>query len=210
MLNYRNLNTAQAIVGSPPFHPSFAGKLIATDNSRKWTHWNVVANGASRIYANINTSELTLILAGGNLGLATGFGNFYSLDPDKFTDDDYGRVVPYYTTYFLIDPEKAPMLGLKGGRIMLAYIMAYIRGVGNVTLTPLVNSLLNSWPIATSRPLTQVYFDRELGGGQAQGNRIALKISSSPLTGQTDNSFLLTRLNAFIKDAKLAIRGAAQ
>jgi hypothetical protein len=211
VLNYRNLGSASAIAGSPPFHPSFAGKLIATDNSRKWAPWNLPMNGAVRMYRT-NGAALTLVMLGGNgqaYGSAAGHGNVYTMNPALKTDEDYGLVQPYYTTYFFLDPEKAQALQLKGLRILLAYLKAYIQGTGQVTASYYPDSLQNLWPLTTTRALTNVFFDREMGGGQCTGDRIAIKIASSPITG-TDNSFVLTRLTAFIKDAKMLIRGAAK
>jgi len=211
VLNYRNLNSAQAIAGSPPFHPSFAGKLIATDNSRKWAPWNLPMNGAVRMYRSAGAA-LTLVTLGGNgqaYGAAAGFGNVYELNPALLTDADYGLVQPYYTTYAFLDPEKAQALQLKGLRILMAYLRAYIQGTGNITASYYPDSLSNLWPLNTVRALTPVFFDREMGGGQCTGDRIFIKIASSPITG-TDNGFVMTRLTAFIKDAKMTIRGAAK
>lgn len=209
VLNYRNLNSSAAIANSPPFHPSFAGKLIATDNSRKWAPWNLPMNGAARMYR--AAGALTLCLLGGNslAPSASGVCNVYTLNPAKFTDDTYGLIVPYYFTYFFLDPEKAQALQLKGLRIMLAFLKAYVQGTGQVTFSYYPDSLTNLWPLNTVRPLTPVFFDREAGGGQCTGDRIAIKIGSSPITG-TDNGFVITRLTAFIKDAKMLVRGAAR
>jgi hypothetical protein len=211
VLNYRNLGSASAIAGSPPFHPSFAGKLIATDNSRKWAPWNLPMNGAVRMYRS-NGASLTTIMLGGNgqaYGAAPGFGNIYEMNPALFTDEDFGQVFPYYVTYAFLDPEKAQALQLKGLRILLAYLRAYVQGTGFVTFSYYPNSLANIWPLTTIRALTNVFFDREGGGGQCTGDRIFIKIASSP-NGGTDNGFVLTRLTAFIKDAKMLVRGAAQ
>jgi hypothetical protein len=213
VLNYRNLGSAQSIANSPPFHPSFAGKLIATDNSRKWAPWNIQANCAARMYR--AAGALSLVLGGGNgltPGSAAGYGNVYTLNPAKFTDDDFGQIYPYYTTYFFIDPEKAMALQLKGQRLLLAYLMAYIQpqpGDTNsqVTATYYPDDLTNPWPLSTTRVLTPGFYkDRQFGGGMCTGERIAIKISSSPITG-TDNSFVMSRLTAFLRDAKLIMSG---
>jgi hypothetical protein len=216
VLNYRNLGSAQSIANSPPFHPSFAGKLIATDNSRKWAPWNIQANCAARMYR--AAGALSLVLGGGNgltPGSAAGYGNIYTLNPAKFTDDDFGQIYPYYTTYFFIDPEKATALQLKGQRLLMAYLMAYIQpqpGDTNsqVTATYFPDDLTNPWPLSTTRVLTPGFYkDRQFGGGMCTGERIAIKISSSPITG-TDNSFVMSRLTAFLRDAKLITSGVNQ
>ena len=211
VLSYRELNGAYAIANSPPFHPSLSGRLIATDNTRKWAPWRLTLNGGARMYASPGGS-LTSIFFGGNgfvPGTAVGFGNVYSLNPLLLTDDDYGQVAPYYTTCFFLDSEKAQALGVVAIRIMLAYLNAYITGTGKVTYTFLCDSLDNPWAITTSRTLTSTAkFDQEIGGGMAQGNRIAIRISTTPITG-TDNGFNLQRIQGWWKAAKLKLRGAA-
>jgi len=213
VLNYRNLGSAQSIANSPPFHPSFAGKLIATDNSRKWGPWHIQANCAARMYR--AAGALSLVLGGGNgqtPGVTGGYGNVYTLNPAKFTDDDFGQIYPYYTTYFFIDPEKAMALQLKGQRLLLAYLMAYIQPQAGdvnsqVTATYYPDDLANPWPLSTTRVLTPGFYkDRQFGGGMCTGERIAIKISSSPIAG-TDNSFVMSRLTAFLRDAKLIMSG---
>jgi hypothetical protein len=209
VLNYRNLNSSAAIAGSPPFHPSFAGKLIATDNSRKWAPWNMTINNVALMYRGAGALNLVLFSGNGNTPGESGICNAYTLNPAKLTDDTYGLISPYYVTYFFLDPEKAQMLQLKGLRILLAYLRAYIQGTGNVTFSYYPDSLSNLWPLDTVRALTPVFFDRETGGGQCTGDRIAIKIASSPIVG-TDNGFVMTRLTAFFKDARLLIRSAAK
>ncbi len=207
-LNYEHLGSSQAIASSPPFHPSFAGKLIATDNSRKWTHWLRPMNGAARMYR--SAGQLSNVFFGGNgqtLGAAAGFGNIYTLNPAQLTDDDYGQIFPYYTTYAFLDPEKAQALQLKGGRISLAYLMAALQYTGQVTASYFPEKITNLWPLSTTRSGSgSANFDIEFGGGGVTGNRIFIQISSSPVTG-TDNGFKLTRLSAFIKNARLLIGG---
>lgn len=213
VLNYQHLGTAESIANSPPFHPSLGGKLIATDNSRKWTHWLRAMNGAARMYRSVG--QLTSCFFSGNgqtVGSVSGFGNAYILNPEKFTDDDYGRIFPYYVTYFFLDPEKRLALQLKGGRLLLAYVLAQIQpqsGDTNsqVQFTYFGDSLNNPWPIQTTRVLTVPFWkDRNFGGGMVQGERIAIKIASSPVSG-TDNSFVLTRLESFFRNARILISG---
>jgi hypothetical protein len=205
VLNYRNLNSANAIMASPPFHPSFSGKLIATDNSRKWAPWNISANSAARVYR--APGQLSLVLCGGNgmtPGASASYGNIYTLTPGSATDDDYGAFSSYYTTYFFLDPEKAQALQIVG-RLLLAYWQMYVSGAGTLTVTPLIDEVSNSWSLSVSRTLASApKFDLEGGGGYATGNRIALKISGSLGTVWT-----LSRLIAYFKSAKMNIRGAA-
>jgi hypothetical protein len=94
----------------------------------------------------------------------------------------------------------------------MAYLMAYIQpqpGDTNsqVTATYYPDDLTTPWPLSTTRVLTPGFYkDRQFGGGMCTGERIAIKISSSPITG-TDNSFVMSRLTAYLRDAKLIMSG---
>ena len=204
-LYYKELNSARAIMSSPPFHPSLAGKLIATDNTRKWGgRWNLPVAGGARMYRTA-PGELATVFYGGT------FGNVYMLNPAKKTDDDFGQMYPYYTTHFHLDPEKALALGLTTVRLLLRYMNVYITGTGNVTYSFLINSLSNIWPLSVTRLLSSSpNFDQECAGGNAIGNRIAIKVSVSPLANTTDVQFNLQRFQTWWSKAKLSIRGAAQ
>ena len=170
-------------------------------------------NGAARMYRE-NTGELTTVFFGGNgqvPGAAPGYGNVYTLDPNKLTDDDYGQLYPYYVTFFGPDAEKAQALGLTAIRLLMAYCAVQISGTGTVRYTTLCDSPGNPWSLSTSRSLTaNPKFPQEFAGNQAQGSRMALKVQSLPLTGQTDNAFNLQWIQFYFKKAKLQLRGAAQ
>jgi hypothetical protein len=87
----------------------------------------------------------------------------------------------------------------------------YITGTGNVTYSFLINSLSNIWPLSVTRLLSSSpNFDQECAGGNAIGNRIAIKVSVSPLANTTDVQFNLQRFQTWWSKAKLSIRGAAQ
>lgn len=210
-VNYRELDTAYAIANSPPYHPSLGGKLIATDNTRKWTRWNMTMNGMARMYRSAN--ELTMIFFGGNalaLGAAAGFGNIYSLNPAKYTDDDYGQINPYYITYFAPSGEEAQALQLDQGRKMLAYQSGFISALGNLNITILCDRLSNPWPIGITRqPGMTPNFDLEWSGAYAQAQRMATKIASSPITG-TDNTFSISTLTSWFRKSRMLVRGASQ
>jgi hypothetical protein len=83
-------------------------------------------------------------------------------------------------------------------------------GQSQVTLQYLCDSLSNIWPLSTTRSLTVPFpKDRNFGGGMAQGERIAVKISSWPVSG-TDNGFILTRFTAWLKNARILTSGVNQ
>lgn len=224
VLDYRELDTAYQIATSPPIHTSFTGKLIATDHCRKWTRWNMTMNGAALMYR--QSGNLSIVFLGGNgqaLGAAAGHANVYTLNASMYTDDDYGQISPYYTTYFfvtrdqeqqltfeMVTPQGVQKMALGGGRKLMQYLTAFISGVGNMTITVLCDSLANPWPNPTVRTMVAApTFDMESPASSAQGQRMALKFASSPATG-TDNAFVLQKVNATLRVAqRLPLRGSA-
>jgi hypothetical protein len=210
-IDYRELDTAYEIAKSPPIHTSSnAGRLVATDITRKWTRWNVKMNGAALMYNDLY--QIRPVFFGGcgqRVGSFTGFGNSYILQPNKYTDDDYGRINSYYVTYFFVNHDAEMALGLSAGRKLVAYVAALITGVGNLLITPLINSLNNPWPLVCERTLNlDSFFDLEWAGGSAQGQRIAFKIQATPITG-TDNYFNLSKLIPAMRKNRLPVRGSA-
>lgn len=210
VMNYRNLDTAYQIATSGPVQILRSGSLSATDHSRKWAPWFVMANGAALMYR--IPGELALVLFGGNgvtPGVVVGFGNAYTLDQATLTDDDYGALAPSYMTYFFVSAEEKAKLKLNGYEL-LAYLTAFVSGVGRIRITPYINTITNAWPVTCTRDLTVApRFDLEWGGGNAQGERIALKYASLPIAPSTDNSFQLQAMAATLKQARLPIRGSA-
>ena len=220
-MDYKELATAYDIAESPPYRVSFAGKLVATDRTRKWAPWNLPMNGAALMYR--APGNLSAVFFGGNgapPGVLPGFGNCYTLNSSKYTDDDYGQVYSSYTTYFFVsrDQEQAlsymagqERLNLGGGRKLLAYLIGYVSGVGQVTLTVQRNRLNNPSINSCVRQLAQQpNFDLEWGGGNVQAQRMAIQVASSPLPNSTDNAFSLQRLSIWLRRAKLYARGSAQ
>lgn len=212
MMSYLELDSAQSISTSPPFRVSFTGKLIATDNARKWSLWNVSATSAALMYR--QEGVLSLVLGGGNgksAGTAPGFGQLYTLDQNHTTDDDYGQINSFYTTYFFPMAGAEAQLQLGSHQKQLAYLMAYVQWQGTMTITPLIENLNNPWPIVCQRTVSQVNFDLEWGGGYARGSRMAFRIQAVPLVGTTGNAYILQRfVAALMPAARLKVRGAAK
>ncbi|MDE2099616.1 MAG: hypothetical protein KGL39_20355 [Patescibacteria group bacterium] len=211
-VNYRGLNSAYDIGQTGPIRIGFTGKLVATDHSRKWTRWNLQINGAALMYRAAGQLQPVLLAGNGQApGAAAGFGNVYILNAAKYTDDDYGQILPYYTTYFAPDTDEELALQLSGLRKLLVWVQAFVPGIGTLTITPLCDSLSNAWSVTGSRTLAaNPTYDLEWAGGQAQAQRIAIKFASSPAQGQTDNSFSLQKVTAWLRMiAHLRVRGAA-
>lgn len=210
-MSYRQLDTPAQIYAGAPIHTTYSGKLVATDNVRKWSPWHRAINGAALMYR--APGKLSVVLFNGNglvPGIAAGTGNIYTLDPALLTDDNYGQISPYYVTYPFVSNEQEVALKLGGGLKILAYFTAYMSGVGNITITPYCDTLTNNWPLVCSRVLSaNPTFDLEWAGGSATAQRMFFKIASSPATG-TDNSFNVGRIMAYLrKNARLGVRGSA-
>ena len=210
-MSYRQLDTPYQIAMAAPVHTSFSGKLIATDNTRKWTRWNLSMNGAAALYRIPGVLSICFLAGNGQPpGASAGYGNVYALSSAKLTDDDYGLIQPYYTTFFFVSHEAEQALQLGAHRKMLSYFMAQLQGVGQIVITALCNNLSNPWPLVCLRTLTPLpNFDVEWAGGNVQAQRIAFKLASVPMASGTDNSFLCQKLVAAIRPAAhMPVRGA--
>lgn len=213
-MSYKELDSAQSIAGSPPFRVSFSGKLIATDNSRKWSLWNMSMNCAALMYR--MAGNLSMVLGAGNRvtpGVG-GFGNAYTLNPNKYTDDDYGKVNSYYFTYAFVNrgAEQALQVGShQKGFLGLLATVTWPAGTMLVQVAP--NNTANIWPLSCERTVSQPDIDLQWGAGNmliARGSRFFIKFSSVPLPDQTDNAYNLSTCTVLLAATRLRTRGAAQ
>jgi hypothetical protein len=160
-------------------------------------------------------------------------GNLYSLTFLKQTDDDYGQIFSFYTTYFFFNhdiEQNTPNLGLH--QKVYTYLTAYITGVGTIQPTALVNNLNNPWQtVATvwdsinqmwaesgspSNPFAAVPLtngallnDLEWGLNIKGAARVAIRWAPSPLPGETDAAFQLTHMVLSCRDDRVApVRGS--
>lgn len=212
VLDYREMDTATQIAGASPLHITLQGKMKTSDLTRKWSVWNIAANDIEILVRAGNEHQLVF---GGGLNAANqAFGNIYTLDPANLADDDYGAIAPYYTTYFFTDHDTEQELGLGTDLKLVKRIHAFVTGVGQVTITPIVNSLYNFMPSLTPRLLsadtnqgTLLKSDLEWTPVGLRGQRIAFRISVQPLPGATD---VRLRLQKFVvgmmKDPVAAFR----
>ena len=213
-MSYRQLDSAQSIAASPPFRVSFTGKLIATDNSRKWSLWNMSMNGAALMYR--EAGNLSLVLGGGN-GVTPGvggFGNVYTLNPLKYTDDDYGLVRSYYYTYGFVNRGGEQQFQVGSHQKGFFGVLATVTWpAGTLLIQVAPNNPQNIWPLSCERTVSQPNLDVQWGFGSmiiARGSRFFIKVSSVPLLGQTDNAYNIQMLTVGLIPTRLKTRGAAQ
>lgn len=209
VLSYLNLDSASAIVNNPPVHKSLSGKLVATDMGRKWAPWQLPMNGAALMYRGAANPQPCFFAGNGVAPNHGGIGqhaNAYTLNPQLYTDDDYGLVSPYYITAALPDKETEQEKGLGGVIKMCSFLRAMFYGVGYMNITILYNYLNNQWPL-TGQYLMSLHPLRGAPWpcGQAEGDCFFIKFSSSPNTAgatanpTTDNQFSLSRLSVWIR-----------
>jgi hypothetical protein len=104
------------------------------------------------------------------------------------TDDDYGQIFSEYQTYFFFshDVEQQPNLSLY--RKLFCYMSFHAVGVGDLTITPYVDSLTTPWTAlpAFTLQLDDPGIDYDLGL-DITGNRCSFKYSVAPTeaTGPT-------------------------
>jgi hypothetical protein len=189
--DYRELMTAATIANSPPIHISWAGKMIASDLTQKWTRWNIPTFCGEIIRRPGNVDKIFV---------GTSFGNVYWFDPVKLTDDDLGAMDPWYQTYFFVNHDQESALGLGSHRKLVKKICAFVSGVGNIYFTPYADSMNNPLPATSTRVLvadtssgTALKDDLEWTTS-IHGDRISFKIQVAPLAGTTDVQFNLQKL----------------
>ncbi|MGA2443279.1 MAG: hypothetical protein ABSH08_20195, partial [Tepidisphaeraceae bacterium] len=192
-IDYRELDTADDIASHGPIHISFTGKMIASDLARKWTRWNLPMACGAILNRTLNTKKFCVGSGG------VGYGNAYWFDPTYLTDDDYGQMAPYYTTYFFINHEMEQQLPTGSHRKLYDKIAVLVSGVGYLQITPYANSLNN--PLKGLVPL-DIYGDPIIQltanpindteiPGEVSAERCAFRISVSPLPLTTAVQFNL-------------------
>lgn len=204
-MSYRQLETAFQIAMSSPVHTSFSGRLVATDNTRKWCPWNLPMASAARMYRQVGGNLVKVFLGG------RPYGNAYMLNAAKFVDDDFGVIAWSYTTASFLAHDAEIALQVGSHRKSIQYITAFVSGVGTITITILCDSLTNPWPLTCVRTLSQnPTFDLEYAGGSASAQRFFFQFSGSPIAPSTDSGFSLQKFMAAIKpESHLPVRGAA-
>lgn len=215
VLDYREMDTATQIASAAPLHITLQGKMRSSDLTRKWSVWNVPANDIEILIRPGN--QRALCFGGGPNSNGQAFGNIYTLDPTKLTDDDYGAISPYYTTYFFTDHETEQALGIGSDMHLVKRLHAFIAGVGMVYITPIVDSLYNFLPSLSPRVLTKdtdgsnfLKSDLEWTTVGVRGQRVAFRIFVQPLPGTTDVQLRLQKFVAgMMKDPVVQVRQSA-
>jgi hypothetical protein len=139
MLDYRDLDNADAIATRPPINVTYTGRKTATDMARKWSPWTIAANSCAQIE---RTDGTAIVAIGGGLpgvGGGSSTGKVYQLSDSQFSDD--GAAIPsYYTTHFFPERAVEQSLNLGAHRKLFSYLTMFVEGAGNLSLTSFTNS----------------------------------------------------------------------
>lgn len=190
VLDYRELDTASQISTAGSLRISFTGRMISSDLARKWTIWNLPMNCAAILTRSDSKTEFCMGAGNGRaLGAAAGFANVYRLDAAKYTDDDYGQIVPYYAPYFFVNHDQEQQLGVGSHRKLFAYLTAFLSGIGSMVITPYGDSLNNAWPSTPPIPMSETpTYDFSLGLN-VLADRCTFKLQPVPITDAADPNY---------------------
>lgn len=198
-LDYRELDSEQQISSQGAIHVTFAGRMSASELSRKWTRWNMTMHCAAIIRRPGNVQEF--VVGSGNAlapGVGAGFGNVYFLDPTRLTDDDYGRMFPYYISYGFVSHDQEQQFQVGSHRKLYTMISFFATGVGTMQITPYADVLANAYPAGPTITLSTTQTFDWMYGLNVDASRVFLKFQPSPLVGPagqgTDVQFKLTQL----------------
>lgn len=225
-MSYLGMDTAEDIASSTPLHRSISGHITVNEVARKWSPWQLSMNGAALMYR--QAGEVVPVFLNGNAlppgsSTAKAFGNVYTLNPNLYTDDDYGLVSPKYFSYGFLSPDEEQQTQIGPGLKVVAYSFTSVAGVGFITPQIFWNLLNQPWSIAGQTGTESQYplylnpnFDLEWSGLQATGYRFFVKFASVPnpagttASPATDNKLVLSRFTLCLKANRIKVRGRYQ
>lgn len=194
-LDYRELDSEQEISAQGAIHVTYAGRMAASELSRKWTRWNMTMLSANIIRRPGNAQEFVIGSGNGSApGFGNCFGNIYFLDPAKLSDDDYGAMVPLYYSYGFISKDQEQQFQTGSHRKLFTEISFFVTGVGTMQVTPYADVLTNAYPAGPVIPMSVNQTFDWMYGMNVDASRVFLKFQPSPQAGQTDVQFKLTQL----------------
>lgn len=135
MCNYRQLNTGEQLESKVGVHVSYAGRLIASEQTRKWSIWTIKAPAAAFLRRPDNTDELFL-------GNSDGNGKVFEL-VDGLAQDDCSAMTQIYITYGFVTDDGGQALKIGSMRNVYTYAVTRVDGAGNLNLRTYPNDLLS-------------------------------------------------------------------
>jgi hypothetical protein len=135
MCNYRQLNTGEQLESKVGVHVSYAGRLIASEQTRKWSIWTIKAPAAAFLRRPDNTDELFL-------GNSDENGKVFEL-VDGLAQDDCSAMTQIYITYGFVTDDGGQALKIGSMRNVYTYAVTRVDGAGNLNLRTYPNDLLS-------------------------------------------------------------------
>ena len=197
-LNYKQLNTANALASDVLIHRSYSGKLVASDIVRKWSIWTIKAPCAAFVQRLDTTTPLFL-------GNSDQNGKIFALI-EGLLQDDGNPVDQIYATAGFMPTEAAEGMQLGVTRFTFEYATMVIDGSGTVTTTVYPNTVDSPYAHALLPDLTlpaSTNGDVEMPINET-GSRLFLIFSSNAI----GSGFQLSRLIVMMtKDPWSPVRG---
>lgn len=137
-LSYKQLTSAGELARSVGVHPTYSGKLMATDYTRKWSVWPISVPAAAFITRSDTTSPIMF-------GNSAGTGKIYKL-VDGQKDDDGVAIHQKYRTYGFPSTDQEVGLGIGSVRKVFPCMTAILDGAGTVSVTALPNTTDTVYP----------------------------------------------------------------
>ena len=132
-LNYKQIDTAGELGGSPEVHATRSGDLIASEMTRKWSVWSIKAPCAAFIERDDKTAPLFL-------GNSDHTGKIYDLVDGLLQDDGSAFTQDYITSPF-VSSEKGQGTQMGVVRMNYDYMTMILDGSGDLAITALPNTL---------------------------------------------------------------------
>lgn len=187
-LSYKQLTSASALAEHVAVHPTYSGKLITTDYSRKWSIWPIAVPAAALISRSDNTAPIMF-------GNSSATGKIYHL-VDGQLDDDGAAIHQKYRTYGFPSVEQEQALQIGSVRKVFGPMTAILDGAGSVAITAIPNTLDS--PYATPL-LPDIDLPGSIDGDteipmNITGNRIFLDFDSNAVGSGFELSRLLVAM----------------
>lgn len=183
-LNYKQINTANELGGSPEVHRSYSGKLIASEIVRKWSIWSIKAPCAAFLTRNDGTAPIFL-------GNSDATGKIYQLI-DGLLEDDGAAFVQDYITSGFVSTETGQGTQMGVVRMNYDFMTLLMDGAGIVRITVYPNTLDTPYAHALLPDLSlpmSTNGDIEIPVNEC-GSRLFLRFTSSAI----DAGFGLSRI----------------
>jgi hypothetical protein len=137
MCSYRQLNTGSQLESRVGVHVSYSGRLIASEQTRKWSVWTIKAPAAAFLRRSDNTEPLFL-------GNSEHNGKIYEL-VDDWKQDDCHPIIQIYDTYGFVTDEEGQGLKIGTQRKVYTYAVTIVDGTGDLNIRVFPNSLTSTY-----------------------------------------------------------------